>query len=345
MARLGSAAPVLLWALTALLASPAAFAGAESAERHYVTGREHLAAGNAAEAAREFAKAVAADPNHIEAHYQLGLHFARNIAAYDKAEREFLDLPEIAVRAGGRKRDDILFRAGLALGKLYIKKGLYEDAIKLTRNVAASAPPGAPLDDAYNTLGIAYYYERLYEDAILELRRAIKLNPNNTEAHFNLKTIRARLEHFQAAKIYSRMGERQEAAAQYRKAIALDPRFIEARYRLGAELFFGGNLAEALKELNRAESISPDYRKNYEIRYTQGLVLKAMGRAEEATRKFEQTVAARPGFAAAHNEIGLLRMGSGDLDGAIGCFVTAIGIDPKTEYVRNLQAAFARKGK
>lgn len=338
-------APILFCAVALLFAPPRSLAGRESAEQHYIAGRMHLSAGDAGEAVRDFERAVSEDPAHVEAHYQLGLLYSRNIATYDKAENEFLDLPEIEIRAGGKNRDDVLFRAGLALAKLYVREGKYEDAIKLARNVLASAPAGAPLDDAYNTLGLAFYYERLYEDAIFELRRAIKLNPNNSEAQFNLKTIRARLEHFQAGKIYSRMGERREAIAQYRKAIALDPRFIEARHRLGMELLLVGAPTEALKELNRAESIAPGYRKMYEIWYAEGIALKTMGRTGEALRKFERTVESRPGFAAAHNEIGLIRLNDGEIDAAINSFVTAIGIEPKTEYARNLQAAFARKGK
>lgn len=341
--RIALCAALACAAALPLFVPPQSSAGQETAAQRYISGREHLAAGRNAEALRDFRAAVSEDPGHAEARYQLGLLLSRTIDTYDEAEAVFLDLPDVAIRTGGKNRDDLLFRTGLALAKLNVRKGAYDAAFALARNIISSAPAGAPVDEAFNTLGLAYYYERRYEDAIFELRRAIKLNPANAEALFNIKTIRTRLEHFHAGKIYSRMGQRREAIDEFRKAIAIDPRFIEARHRLGAELLLAGDPAGALKELDRAESASPDYRKMFEIWYEQGIALRALGRTEEALRKFERTAEARPAFAAAHNEIGVILMERGEFDAAVARFVRAIGIEPRTDYVRNLQAAFARK--
>ncbi|MGE5189466.1 MAG: tetratricopeptide repeat protein [Gemmatimonadota bacterium] len=331
-------------ALAPVLFAGAACASVESSDAHYVRGRELMRAGHYREAADAFEKAVAEYPGHAEAHYQLGVVYSRRIVDYGKAEREFVALPDLAMKGGVRPRDDLIFRAGVGLGKLYVKSGRNDLAIQIVRSVLSAAPPAAPLDEAFNTLGLAYYYERQYEDAIFELRRAIKLNPGNTNARFNLKTIRTRLEHFNAGKAASRAGARNVAIAEYRLAIALDPRFIEARHRLGAELHAAGEHAEALKELRRAESISRAYRKVHEIRFTEGQVLAALGRDDEALRSFSRVVEARPGFAAAHNEIGLIHLRRREASPAINAFVRAIGIEPRTEFVKNLQAAFKLQG-
>jgi superkiller protein 3 len=190
-----------------------------------------------------------------------------------------------------------------------------------------------------------YYYERLYGDAIFEMRKAIKINPNNADAKFNLKTIRSRLEHFQAGKIFSRLGDRDRAVAEYRKAIDLDPRFVEARHRLGVELYLAGNAQEALKELRRASLVTAMYRKTYEIRYAEGLALLRLDRTGEAMGRFEQTVQARPAFAPAHNEMGKVLLEREEYDAAIDHFVKAIGSDPRAEYARGLQVAMTRKTK
>ena len=322
---------------------PAARASVESSDPYYVLGRELARADRFDEAARAFEKAIAEYPGHADAHYQLGLVYSRRITDYEKAEREFLAVPEIAMKAGERRRDDLIFRAGLGLGKLYVKSGRNDQAIRLVRGILASAPPGAALDEAFNTLALACYYQRLYEDAIFELRRAIKLNPSNTNARFNLKTIRTRLEHFNAAKAYSRSGDRRQAISEYRIAIGLDPRFIEARHRLGAELHEAGQHAEALKELRRALSISRSYRKSHEIWFTEGRTLVALGRHDDALRSFSRAVEARPGFAAAHDEIGQLHLARGDASAAVNAFIKAIGIEPRTEFVKHLQAALAKQ--
>jgi len=312
-------------------------------DSNYAEGRQQLVAGQHGDAEESFRKALRENPDHVEALYQLALLHSRNVLTYEQAEEELLDLPAIASRVGGTGRDDLLFRSGVALGKLYLRSGRPQLANQLVRNVVASAPPGSALDDAFNTLGLALYYDRLYEDAIFELRKAVKINPENREARFNLKTIRARLEHYQAGKIYERMGEPEEAIAQFRKAIRLDPRFVEARHRLGAALLADGKVGDAIRELRRADSISTAYRKSYEIWYAEGLAMVALGMQDDALRQFRKVAEARPNFAATHNEAGKILLDRGEYEEAIHCFVRAIGIDPRTEYVRNLQIAFSKK--
>ncbi|MCL5883820.1 MAG: tetratricopeptide repeat protein [Deltaproteobacteria bacterium] len=320
-------------------------AGAEEADRLYSLGRERIAAGEYRQAERAFAQAVVENPLHGEALLQLASLHSRNILTYGKAEDILFSMPEVAGRIGGKGRDDLLFRAGVSMGKLYVKSGRSAQAVALLRNVIASAPSGAPLDEAYATLGLAHYYERLYDDAIFEMRKAIKINPNHANAKFNLKTIRSRLEHFQAGKLFSRLGDRRRAVAEYRKAIDLDPRFIEARHRLGVELYLAGNAQEALKELRRASLVTADYRKAFEIRYAEGVALLRLDRTGEAMGKFELTVQARPTFAPAHNEMGKILLEREEYDAAIDHFVKAIGADPKAEYARGLQVAMSRKAK
>lgn len=316
---------------------------ADPGDREYSEGRELLVQGKVREASESFRKAVRENPDHAEARYQLALLHMENVLTYDLAEEEFLDIPRVASKIGRAGRDDLLFRSGVALGKLYLRSGRPNLTIQLVKNIIASAPRGVALDDAYNTLGLAFYYNRLYEEAIFELRKAIQFNPNHQNAKFNLKTVRARLEHYQAGKIYGRMGDRKEQIAQFRKAIELDPRFIEARHRLGAALLASGDAAGALRELRRADAISADYRKSYEIWYAEGMALVQLGRQEEAIRLFQKAVEARPNFAAALNEVGKIHLEQGEYDEAISCFAKAIGIDPRTEYVRNLQLSFSQK--
>jgi len=336
---------LLLPLLFAALAIGPSHAGTEDADRLYSRGRELASTGNFREAELAFSRAVEENPRHAEALLQLASLYSHNILAYGKAEKILLDMPEVAGKLTGKGRDDLLFRSGVSMGKLYVQSGRSRQAVALLRSVVAAAPPGVPLDDAYNTLGLVYYYERLYDDAIFEMRKAIKINPNSEDAKFNLKTIRSRLEHFQAGKIFSRLGDRERAVAEYRKAIDLDPRFIEARHRLGVELYLAGNALEALKELRRASLVTADYRKAHEIRYAEGLALLRLDRTGEAMGRFEQTVRGRPSFAPAHNEMGKILLEREEYDAAIDHFVKAIGSDPRAEYARGLQVAMTRKAK
>lgn len=325
---------------TALIFSAVpAFAANPESEQAYSLGREAMSRNSKAEALALFKKAIADDEDNDEARYHLGVLYSQNINTYGLAEEQLLDLPGRAMRKGHGTRDDLIFRSGVALGKLYVKSGRNAQAIRLVRNVISAAPRSVPLDDAYAVLGLALYYERAYDDAIFELRRAIKLNPNNTAAIFNIKTIRTRLEHFNAARIYSRTGDPAGAIEEYRIAISLDPRFIEARYRLGVELLQNGNKAEALKELRRAELISEQFTRIHEIRYTIGLALRDLGQFDEARAQFERVLSTKPAFAPAHNEIGKLLMAKKEYKSAIKSYAEAIRYDSKDEYAENLQKA------
>jgi tetratricopeptide (TPR) repeat protein len=344
--RFPTSVPVLLLLfLFSVLDPRTSHARAEDADQLYSLGRELVTTGNYRHAERVFAQAVEENPMHGEALLQLASIYSRNILTYGKAEEILFSIPSVAVKSGGKGRDDLLFRAGLSMGKLYVKSGRTAQAVALLRNVIASAPPGAPLDELYTTLGLAYYYERFYDDAIFEMRKAIIINPNYVDAKFNLKAIRSRLEHYQAGKLFSRLGDRGRAIAEYRKAIDLDPRFIEARHHLGVELHLAGNAQEALKELRRASLVTSNYRKAYEIHFAEGLVLLRLNRTGEAMGKFEQSVQSRPAFAPAHNEMGIILLAREEYDTAIEHFVKAIGADPKAEYARRLQVAMSRKAK
>jgi tetratricopeptide (TPR) repeat protein len=334
----------LLFLLSAVFPCPS-HAGTEEADRLYSRGRELVSAGNTQEAERALAKAVEENPQHAEALLQLASLYSHNILSYGKAEQILLAMPEVASKRDAKGRDDLLFRAGVAMGKLFVQSGRSSQAITLLRSVIAAAPSGAALDEAYNTLGLVYYYDRIYDDAIFEMRKAIKINPNNEDAKFNLKAIRSRLEHFQAGKIFSRLGDRDRAVVEYRKAIELDPRFVEARHRLGVELYLAGNPTEALKELRRASLVTALYRKAYEIRYAEGLALLRLSRDGDAMGKFQQSLQSRPAFAPAHHEMGKIFLQREEYDAAIDHFVKAIGSDPRAEYARGLQVAMARKAK
>jgi tetratricopeptide (TPR) repeat protein len=330
----------LIIAMSAYMMPGEAGAYRPESEQTYSLARAALSRNAHAEALSLFKKSVDEDPNNGESRYYLGVLYSLNISTYGIAEEQLLEIPARAMgQGGGTNRDDLIFRAGLALAKLFVKSGRNQQAIRLVRNVIGAAPPSVPLDDAYAVLGLALYYERVYDEAIFELRRAIKINPANTAATFNIKTIRTRLEHFNAAKIYSRMGDPIGAIEEYRVAIALDPRFIDARYRLGIELLQNGDTVEALKELRRAESISGHYKKKYEIRFGLGLALRDLGQIEGARREFEQVIAQKPRFAPAHNELGKLQMLRKDYPDAIRLFAEAIQLDPKDEYANNMQRA------
>jgi len=70
------------------------------------------------------------------------------------------------------------------LGTLYLKKGMYEDAVKEFKDAIKAGRMDA---GAYNNLGVAYAKLARYKDAVKQFRKAFWLNPLQREARRNLK--------------------------------------------------------------------------------------------------------------------------------------------------------------
>jgi len=72
-----------------------------------------------------------------------------------------------------------------------------------------------------NSLGATHYEKGMYDEAIAEVKRALELNPNDADAHYNL-----------GATHYEK-GMYDEAIAEVKRALELNPNHPEAHYRLG----------------------------------------------------------------------------------------------------------------
>jgi len=93
----------------------------------------------------------------------------------------------------------------------------------------------------------SYLSKRNLQEAEISTRKAIELNPDFAEAHFNL------------GNILRDLGKFQEAELLYRKAIELKPDFAEAHSNLGTILNDLGKLQEAEFSTRKAIEIKPDY--------------------------------------------------------------------------------------
>ena len=174
-----------------------------------------------------------------------------------------------------------------------------------------------------------------------------------------------------------RAGRRAEAAAMFRKVLALDPENPDALHFLGAIAHQGGNhheaiecirraidacaqpsrriapnpiaynnLGEAYRALARTEEAARCYESALAIRpdyaeahYHLGLTLEDRGRNEDAIVHYRRAVALKPELAFAHFNLGSALKGSGRLDEAASCFREALRLDPGNEKARYLLAA------
>jgi Flp pilus assembly protein TadD len=135
----------------------------------------------------------------------------------------------------------------------------------------------------------------------------------------------------------------QEATAEYRIALRLNPAADQSHYRQGQVLLAESKLPEALDELELAVRSEP---RNGEVRSDYAYVLGLSGRKEEARGEYEKSIHLSPGSGKVHyNYATFLAAENGELDHAIAEFEGALRHKPnQPEAHYYLGHALFRKG-
>jgi tetratricopeptide (TPR) repeat protein len=89
--------------------------------------------------------------------------------------------------------------------------------------------------------------------------------------------------------------------AEFRRAVALDPRSAQTRHWYATALAMIGDNREALAQIAAAEELAPG---STAIQADKGLLLSDAGRSDEALQILKQVETAEPGFAPVHAYLG-----------------------------------------
>lgn len=102
---------------------------------------------------------------------------------------------------------------------------------------------------AYNRLGSLYLMEENYAKALEIFEKGIKENPKSSELH--------KLYNNQATAYYY-LGKTEQAITTLKKALEVNPDYLNANYALGAIYLQNGNKEEGCKYLKKAEELGFD---------------------------------------------------------------------------------------
>jgi tetratricopeptide (TPR) repeat protein len=189
--------------------------------------------------------------------------------------------------------------------------------------------------ELYVTLGLTYWDQNDYTDALEAFQRAVRVGPASAEAHNWLGV--ATLER----------GDLSGAIAEFRKAISLDPKYARAYANLGSALVKNGELAKAITVFQQALSLEPN---NMAAHMNLAVALREKGDAPGAIRHLRLVAGREPNNAKVQYLLGQTLQQSGDLGAAIAAFEAAVRIDPESRdgyYALGLalkqQAALTRK--
>jgi tetratricopeptide (TPR) repeat protein len=138
----------------------------------------------------------------------------------------------------------------------------------------------------HHSLGVAYAERGDLDASVRHLAEAVRINPGYPEARSELAHALNRL----GARLLQQ-GKRDEAVAQFRAALRLEPGFGLAHNNLGLALVQQGMLDEAIAEYSEAVRLLPDYAPGHD---NLGIALCLRGEPSRALACFHRAVDLNP---------------------------------------------------
>jgi len=220
--------------------------------------------------------------------------------------------------AAGAKED--LKRAGELDPELMSKESVADSSSN--RAASASPAPSSPgtagpnlkQAERYYESGLKKQHEGDLDGAIADYSRAIKLNPNYTEAYNNRGNLKGAKE------------DHDGAIADLSRAIELDPKHTISYNNRGVQKEEKHDWDGAIADFNHAIELDPKYAKAY---YNRGNVKEDKGDHDGAITDFDRAIELDPKYAYSYNNRGNAKKAKGDFDGAIADFTRAIELAPQ----------------
>ena len=208
----------------------------KNADSHYKLGVAHLVGEKPTlqNAYIEFQKAIQSNPRHRDAYYALG-HVYFQQESYNDAIEAFQKAISI----------DREYSEGYNyLGRVYSLQGEFGKAIESYQKALQNFQYETP-EKPYWNLGLVYLRQKKYEDAIRELKNALRVNPNMVPVHNLLGSV------------YAKMGDTKKAVSSYERALQIEPNDINAHYSLACIYQEEGSAALAEKAFSEVTKLSP----------------------------------------------------------------------------------------
>ena len=264
----------------------------------------------------EYKKALEINPRDAMAHFNLGCAYEYNAQAIRYGEG---------------------FRADEALSE-------YKEALEINPHYT----------DTHNNLGRLYFKTGQYSEAVEEFKKALAIDPSYHHSRINLEIAQKILagelkieayNHYEKASFYDEIDKFEEAIAEYKRAIEIDPdyalaftslgsvyerkglfgpaifhhkRAIEinsnlavAHLNLGVAFARKGVLDLAIPAYKKAVELSPDLVEAY---FNLGMAYYKKGLLQEAIREYEKTVELSPDNAKAHYNLAIAYYYAKDYD-------------------------------
>jgi tetratricopeptide (TPR) repeat protein len=262
--------------------------------------------GDVNEAMKCFNDVLKLDPNDTDAHVNLGKIYADR-SQYDEAMYHYNKTIQInpdeasayvhlgvMLATQGRIDEAIsLYRKAIerkmpyssqlhvGLGTYLLQQGKIEEAI-YEFELAIKLKPDAT---TFNNLGVALGLKGRTDEAMENYKKAIRLDPKNAEAHYNL------------GNIFLSQNKFKQAIGEYEKAVSINPKYTKANINLSVALERESRFDEAIEYADKTVKTEPN---NVDAHYNLAIALAQQGRLDEAIDHFGKTIEIDPNNVDAH---------------------------------------------
>jgi len=182
----------------------------------------------------------------------------------------------------------------VSCGVISFEKGQRDEAIVQLQKALRLQPDNAK---AHNSFGVILFQQGKTPEAVSRFEQTLRLEPDYAEGHFNLGTA------------LSQQGKVVEAIPHLEQALRFKPDYAEAHNNLGTTLFQQAKVPEAIGHLEQALRLKPDYaeaRKNLGVaRFQLGENLAAQGNWDAAITQYERAIQMKPDNAQAQDALGM----------------------------------------
>jgi len=278
--------------------------------------------GKLEEAEKLYRAILGAQPQHADAHHNLGVlavsvgkvegaipHFKAALNANVQVEQFWLSYIDALISLG--RVDDA--REALQGSKASGLKSEKIDqlGIQLSTSAPASVSMAKPAKAQIDGL-IALYTQGKLDEALAQGNALAGQFPND-----------ATIPNIVGA-VYSALGRLEEAIVSLNKAIELKTDYADAYNNLGAAFKDLGRFEDAADNYNKAIEYDPTFAAAYT---NLGVVLNNLGKYEESIQSYSKAVELRPDFSIGHNNLAIALSKANRYGEAASSFETAIQIN------------------
>ena len=212
----------------------------------------------------------------------------------------------------------------LAKGNTWLQGGRIEDALRAYDRAIALQPDY--LEPHFNRGNVLLRLQRLPE-ALAAFERAIALSPELAIAHYNRATI------------LGTTGRADEALAGYQRTLALDSTMVQARFNLGTLYLQKGDAEQALACMDQVIAQAPNV---VQAHLNRGNALLKLNRVADAGRSFDRALALQAQSPEALSNRANARLQLKNYEAALADLSEAVRLNPKQAQTRQLLGTLLR---